>query len=129
MKEILAFIRSNKLSQTKNALTNAGFPAYTCRKVMGRGKKRIDPALLHLAIEEEEISSIPVGEYINHTSRLVPKRLFTIIVQDEEVRNVIETIIEVNSEGNQGDGKIFVLPIYESIRVRDGQLQTDSETY
>ena len=39
MKEILAIIRLVKLSETKKALAEAGFPAFTCRKVLGRGKK------------------------------------------------------------------------------------------
>lgn len=129
MKEIIAMIRSNKISATKQALADQGFPAYTCRKVMGRGKKSFEPSFYQVAVEEEELSNAPIGEYIASASRLVPKRLFTLVVQDEEVSKVVETITEANSEGNPGDGKIFVLPINESIRIRDGELQTDSETY
>ena len=129
MKEIIAIIRLNKLSQTKKALADAGFPAYTCRKVAGRGKKMMDPALYHIASEEEELSATPVGEFISSASRLVPKRLFTLVVQNEDVQSVVNTIMDANSEGNSGDGKIFVLPILESIRVRDGQLQLDSESF
>lgn len=129
MKEIIAIIRSNKTSITKKALADAGFPAYTCRKVMGRGKKAMDPSIYHLAVEEEELSASPVGEYIASVSRLIPKKFFTMMVQDEDVKVIVDTITEVNSEGNPGDGKIFVLPIIESIRVRDGENQTDSESY
>jgi nitrogen regulatory protein PII 2 len=129
MKEIIAIIRSNKTSVTKKALADAGFPAYTCRKVMGRGKKTMDPSIYHLAIQEEELSSTPVGEFIASVSRLIPKKLFTMIVQDEDVKVIVDTITEVNSEGNPGDGKIFVLPICESIRVRNGEHQIDSESY
>lgn len=129
MKEIIAVIRSNKLSRTKNALADAGFPAYTCRKVMGRGKKVMDPSFYHIAIEEEELSSTPAGEYIASVSRLVPKRLFSMIVQDEDVSIIVEVITEANSEGNPGDGRIFVLPVCEAIRIRNGEMQADSESY
>jgi len=129
MKEVMAIIRLNKLSKTKKALEEAGFPAYNCRKVMGAGKKSIDPALIQYAIEEEKVSAITAGEFIDSMSRLVPKRLFIIVVKDNDVKNVVETIIEANCEGNPGDGRIFVLPISESIRIRDGQEQPDSESY
>ena len=45
MKEVMAIVRLNKVNDTKEALANAGFPEFTCRKVMGRGKKAIDPNL------------------------------------------------------------------------------------
>ena len=96
---------------------------------MGRGKKMIEPSLFQIAIEEEELSATPAGEYITSVSRLMPKRFFTIVVPDDAVKEVVDAIIEANSDGNPGDGKIFVLPIYESIRVRDGELQVDSESY
>lgn len=129
MKEIMAIVRLNKVSETKDALAEAGFPAFTCLKVMGRGKKSIDPSLVTTILEAGELPVSPVGEYFTENSRLIPKRYFTLIVQDNDVSKAVDTIMEVNSTGNPGDGKIFILPIYESIRVRDGQLQADSEAY
>jgi len=129
MKEIIAVIRSNKLSRTKRALSDAGFPAYTCRKVMGRGKKVIDPTFFQLGIEEEELSSTPVGEFLTSVSRLISKRLITMIVADEHVMTIVDTLIEANSEGNPGDGKIFVLPVIEDYRIRDGAKETDIDEY
>lgn len=129
MKEIMAMVRLNKVSETKEALAEVGFPAFTCRKVMGRGKKSIDPMLVKTILEEGELPVSPVGEYFTENTRLIPKRYFTLVVQDGDVSKAVETIMEVNSTGNPGDGKIFVIPIYESIRVRDGQLQNDSESY
>ncbi len=129
MKEIMAIIRSDKIGKTKQALNDAGFPAYTCRKVMGRGKDLVDPKFFRLGIEEGELTQTPVGEYIASASRLIPKRVITMIVCDEDVVTIIDTLMNVNSEGNAGDGKIFVLPICEALRIRNGEYQEDSETY
>ncbi|SFR58346.1 P-II family nitrogen regulator [Anaeromicropila populeti] len=129
MKEIMAIVRLNKVNETKTALAAAGFPAFTCRKVMGRGKKAIDVSLFHTILEEGELPMSPVGEYISEASRLIPKRVFALVVPDDSVEIIVNTIMDVNSTGNPGDGKIFVLPIYESIRVRDGEHQTDTDSY
>ena len=45
MKEVMCVIRLNKIGKTKKALAEAGFPSFTCRKVLGRGKKSIDEIL------------------------------------------------------------------------------------
>lgn len=128
MKEIIAVVRLNKIGATKNALAEAGFPAFTCRKVMGRGKKAIDLALVQTILESSEMPVSPIGEFISEASRLIPKRFFTLIVPDEKVAELVEVIMEVNSTGNPGDGKIFVIPIIQSYRVRDGQLQSGLES-
>jgi len=52
---------------------------------------------------------------------LVPKRLITVVVPDALAGRVIETIISVNKTGNSGDGKIFVMPVQEAMRVRTGE--------
>lgn len=129
MKEVMAIVRLNKVNDTKEALASAGFPAFTCRKVMGRGKKAIDLNLVQTILNEGELPLSPMGEYITESSRLIPKRVFTLVAKDSHVNTIVETIMDVNCTGNPGDGKIFVLPIIESIRVRDGELQEDSESY
>lgn len=121
MKEVMAIVRQNKVNATKDALAEAGVPAFTCRKVLGRGKKLIDMNLLKSIVEAGEIPTTPVGEYISESTRLISKRVFTLIVDDLEVEKVVEAIIEVNSTGNPGDGKIFVLPVYENYRIRNGE--------
>lgn len=128
MKEIMAIVRLNKVNATKNALADAGFPAFTCRKIMGRGKKAIDLALVKTIIDSEELPVSPIGEFISESSRLIPKRYFTLMVPDDKVDELVQVIMEVNSTGNPGDGKIFVIPMMESYRVRDGQLQDDLES-
>lgn len=124
MKEVMCIIRLNKVNKTKEALIDAGFPSITCRKVLGRGKKSIDKALLEAYLEIGEIPLAAYSENLSERGRLIPKRLITLIVNDEEVKSVIDTVINVNSTGTPGDGKIFVLPIKEVYRVRDGESST-----
>lgn len=126
MKEVMAIVRQNKVNGTKEALAEAGIPAFTCRKVLGRGKKLIDMALLRDIVESGEIPATPKGEYLSETNRLISKRVFTMIVDDQDVERVVNTIMDTNSTGNPGDGKIFVLPIRENYRVRDGEITTEA---
>lgn len=129
MKEIMAIVRLNKVNVTKEALASAGFPAFTCRKVLGRGKKFIDPSLVQSILDTGELPVSPIGEYLTEGSRLIPKRVFTLMVPDECAKKVVDTIIDVNHTGNLGDGKIFVIPIEESYRIRNGEIQTDVDSY
>ena len=121
MKEVMAFIRVNKINPTKKALAEGGFPAFTCRPVLGRGKKRIDPELLSLVLETGELPMSPKGDYLTESFRWIPKRLITLIVEDPQVKGVVDILIKTNQTGNPGDGKIFVLPIYEAYTVRSGE--------
>ncbi|MDK2967218.1 P-II family nitrogen regulator [Lacrimispora sp.] len=121
MKEVMAFIRVNKINPTKKALAEGGFPAFTCRPVLGRGKKRIDPELLTLVLESGELPMSPKGEYLTESFRWIPKRLITLIVEDQQVKDVVDILIKTNQTGNPGDGKIFVLPIQEAYTVRSGE--------
>jgi nitrogen regulatory protein PII 2 len=49
---------------------------------------------------------------------LVAKRMLDIVVPDEQVSKVVETIVATNKTGNRGDGRIFVMPITDTIRIR-----------
>lgn len=117
MKEILAIIRMNKMNETKRALSAAGISSLTARKVMGRGKGKVDYLLLEGAKKgyEEAINQLGPGP------KLVPKRMLNIVVTDNLVEKAIKTIIKVNKTGSPGDGKIFVEPLIDAIRVRTGE--------
>lgn len=126
MKEIMAIIRMNKVAQTKKALIDAGFSGLTAMRAMGRGKLLKDLSELdkldaaHEEIREKFVETLLSG------GRLVPKRLLLLTVDDEQVKKAVETIIEVNQEGNRGDGKIFVLPLSDVIRIRTGEKGKDA---
>ena len=122
MKEVIAVIRMDMINRTKEALLLEGFPALNCRKVMGRGKKKVDFTLIEKFITEGiEVNSPKVAEAISEGHRLVPKRLLSLIVKDIKVKKVIEAIMNTNSRGNPGDGKIFVMPVSDCIRIRTGE--------
>ncbi len=126
MKEVMAFIRLNKVNQTKTALAENGFPAFTCRKVLGRGKKSVDFSLVENILQEGVLPLSPLGEHLTESTRLIPKRVFTLIVEDSEVEKAVETIIGANKTGNKGDGKIFVLPVMENYQIRTGESAGDA---
>ena len=126
MKEIMAIIRMNMINQTKQALLAEGFPAMNCRKVMGRGKQKVDFTIIEDMIAGYEITSPMVAEAITEGHRLIPKRLLMMIVYDVDVKKVIDIIIGVNSKGKPGDGKIFVMPMKDAIRVRTGETGEDA---
>jgi nitrogen regulatory protein PII 2 len=123
MKEIMAVIRMKKINATKKALELAGITSFTATgKVMGRGKGQVDFRILHGAERgvTEAINLLGEGPL------LVSKRLITVIVPDKKVKQVVDTIISTNKTGNSGDGKIFILPVSEAIRVRTGETGDDT---
>lgn len=129
MKEIIAVIRMNKVSATKKALVEIGVAGFTAIKVMGRGRLVDDlsiiaerrKTLLALSKEGDAKAEKMVVQFLDGT-RLFPRRLFTILAHDEDVAKIVETIITVNRTDNKvGDGKIFVLPVLDAIRVRTGE--------
>jgi nitrogen regulatory protein PII 2 len=81
----------------------------------------MDPGLLKLIMESGELPLTAAGESMTEASRLIPKRLFEIIVEDDKVKDAVDVIVAVNSSGRPGDGKVFVLPIAESYSVREGR--------
>ena len=118
MKEVMAIIRINRINQTKRALADAGISSFTATgKVLGRGKGLVDYRILAGA-EEGRTEAIAL---LGQGPRLVPKRLLTIVVPDSMVEKTVQTIIKTNQTKNAGDGKIFVLPVAEAIRVRTGE--------
>ncbi|MDR0918072.1 MAG: P-II family nitrogen regulator [Oscillospiraceae bacterium] len=126
MKEIMCFIRANKVNATKTALAEGGYPAFTCRKCLGRGKKSVDPDMLSTFLAAGELPRNAVGENYTEATRLIAKRFFTLIVEDNEVSKAVDIIISANQTGNPGDGKIFILPICEAYTVRNGESTTEA---
>jgi nitrogen regulatory protein PII 2 len=117
MKEIMAIVRINMMNQTKKALAEAGISSITARDALGRGKGLVDLSLLEGAEKGYEEAVAQLGQ----SSRLIPKRIFFIAVPDRLVSKTVKTIIAVNRTGKSGDGKIFVMPLSDSVRVRTGE--------
>ena len=112
----MAIIRQNRMNETKAALAEVGIGSFHARKVLGRGKGNVDYRVLKGAEEgvDEAIAQLGQGP------RLIPKRMLSIMVLDEQIPVALGAIMKVNSRGNAGDGKIFVLPILDTVRVRNG---------
>ena len=121
MKEVMAIIRMDMISKTKAALLKEGFPALSCSKVLGRGKKKVDFSLIEDMLTGSEFSSPTIAEAFSEGHRLIPKRLLSIVVKDDEVKDLVDVLIAVNQKGSPGDGKIFVMPVIDSIKVRTGE--------
>ena len=117
MKEVMAMIRMNMMNKTKQALSEAGIISITARDALGRGKGLVDYSLLEGAEKGYEEAIAQLG----HSQRLIPKRLIFIIVPDNLVDTTVQSIIKVNKTGKSGDGKIFVMPVADSVSVRTGE--------
>jgi nitrogen regulatory protein PII 2 len=117
MKEIMAVVRINMMNKTKKALAEAGISSITARDALGRGKGLVDLTLLEGAEKgyEEAIAQLGQGQ------RLIPKRIFYVVVPDRLVKKTVQTIIRLNQTGKSGDGKIFVMPVADAVRVRTGE--------
>jgi len=122
----MSFIRVNKVNDTKKALAENGFPAFTCRKCLGRGKRSIDSELLNTVLASGELPLNEVGEHFTEATRLIAKRFFTLVVEDKDAQKVVNVIISANQTGNPGDGMIFVLPILENYSVHSGEQAIDA---
>jgi nitrogen regulatory protein PII 2 len=117
MKEVLAIVRMNKMNQTKRALSEAGITSITGRDALGRGKGLVDVQLLEGAEKGYEEAISQLGQ----TQRMIPKRALIVVVPDDIVNKTVKTLIQVNQTGKSGDGKIFVMPVLDAIRVRTGE--------
>ena len=117
MKEVIAIVRMNMMNQTKKALTEAGVAAFFAHEANGRGVGFINTHILAGAEDGYEEAASLLGE----KGKLYPKRVVTIVVEDDVVDSVVEAIISVNKTGKVGDGKIFVLPLKDAVRVRTGE--------
>ena len=118
MKSVMAIIRIDKMNKTKRALAKAGITSMTATgHVFGRGKGLWDARVLEAAKKD-----VPEAiEHLGKEPRLRPQRALTVTVPDEKVDVVVKAIIAANQTGSHGDGKIFVLPEMEAVRVRTAE--------
>ncbi len=111
MKKIMAIIRPNKLNVVKEALDEIGCPGMTVIEVKGRGRQK-------------GITEIYRGR--EYQIDLLPKLEINMIVRDGEIDKIIETIVKSAQTGEIGDGKIFVLPVEDVVRIRTGERGEDA---
>ena len=106
MKKIEAIIRPFKLDEVKIALVNAGVVGMTVSEVRGFGRQK------------GQTERYRGSEY---TVEFLQKLKIEIVIEDDQVDMVVDKIIAAARTGEIGDGKIFVYPVDEIVRIRTGE--------
>jgi len=106
MKKIEAIIKPFKLEDVKDALNKAGVAGLTVTEVKGYGRQK---------------GHVEIYRGAEYDVNFVPKVKIEIVVHDALVTEVLKVIEETAKTGKIGDGKIFVLPVDETIRIRTGE--------
>lgn len=111
MKKVEAIIKPFKLEEVKEALSNVGIKGLTVIEVKGFGRQKGHKELYRGAEYEIEF---------------LPKVKLEVVVPDSELESVIETIVTSARTGRLGDGKVFVSPVEEAVRIRTGEQGEDA---
>ena len=111
MKMVVAIIKPFKLDDVREALSDVGVTGITVSEVKGFGRQKGHTELYRGA------------EYVVD---FLPKLKLEIAVVDEQVERVIEAIMQAAGTGKIGDGKIFVMPVEQVIRIRTGEVDADA---
>lgn len=106
MKQIVAIIKPFKLDEVREGLSEIGITGLTVTEVRGFGRQKGHTELYRGA------------EYVVD---FLPKVRLEVVVQDNRVDEVLESIIKSARTGKIGDGKIFVLPVVQVVRIRTGE--------
>jgi nitrogen regulatory protein P-II 1 len=106
MKKVEAIIKPFKLDEVKDALVEIGIGGMTVTEVRGFGQQK---------------GHTEIYRGTEYVIDFLPKVKIEVVVKDEDVEKVIETIMKTAQTGRVGDGKIFVIPIEEVVRIRTGE--------
>jgi nitrogen regulatory protein PII len=106
MKLLKAIIRPNKVDDVKDALSKLNISGMTVTEVRGHGKQKGHTAVYR-------------GKEYNVS--LLPKMQVEVVVPDSIAEEAIRAIVEAARTGEIGDGRVFVLPVTESYRIRTGE--------
>ena len=106
MKKIEAIIRLESLNPVKNALSELGYPGMTITDVKGHGKQKGLEQVWHGGVYKVEF---------------LPKIKIEIVVVDADVSMIVNAIVREARTGNIGDGKIFIYPVENAVRIRTGE--------
>jgi nitrogen regulatory protein P-II 1 len=111
MKKVEAIIREDRFHLVRIALEEKGFISMTVSDVVGRGKQK------GIALKWR------IGE---HRIEFLPKKKIEIVIDDKDCQAVVDTICERGRTGEVGDGKVFIIPVEDAIRVRTGDKGLDA---
>jgi nitrogen regulatory protein P-II 1 len=111
VKLVVAVVKPFKLDEVKEALKSLGVQGLTLTEVQGFGRQR---------------GHTEVYRGAEYTIDLVPKLRLEVLVDDVQVTEIVEAIAETARTGTIGDGKIWVVPIEEVVRIRTGERGADA---
>lgn len=111
MKRILAVIKPFKIDSVKEALTEVNIKGMTISEVKGFGRQK---------------GATEVFRGAEYQTDFIPKVELKIAVEDHQVETVVQTIADVARTGKIGDGKIFVMPMEEVVRIRTNETGNDA---
>ncbi len=111
MKLIKAMVNTDHLDELRDRLFELGAPGLTVDSVMGIGKP---------------LSQMRYAEGRGFVPKFFAKSRIEIVVEDDRVEEIVDAIRTVCHTGNIGDGKIFVLPVEDAVRIRTGERGTDA---
>lgn len=111
MKLITAIIKPFKLDDVKNSLQDLGVKGMTVSEASGFGRQR---------------GHTEVYRGAEYTVDLVPKIRLEVIVDDADVQSILDAIVSAANTGSIGDGKVWVAPIEQIVRVRTGERGVDA---
>jgi len=106
MKMVVAYIRHEAFESIREELLEKGFPSLTITEVKGSGRQKG-------ITEQYRGSSIAI--------HLRPKMKVECVVEDQDAQVIVDSILKHARTGQVGDGKIFLLPVEEAIRIRTGE--------
>src|SRR5438034_5275798 len=110
MKLIKSIVRPNKVDEVKDALAKLGVSGMTVTEVRGHGKQKGHTAIYRG--QEYQVS-------------LLPKMEIEIVVPDATADEAVKIITQAARTGEIGDGRVFVMPVDQSYRIRTGELERD----
>ncbi|HEY2957381.1 MAG TPA: P-II family nitrogen regulator [Actinomycetota bacterium] len=111
MKLVVAVIKPFKLDEVKEALENAGVQGLTVSEARGFGRQRGHTEVYRGA--EYEVS-------------LLPKLRIEVAVDDDHAPDVVKAIVAGGRTGSIGDGKVWVVPVEQVVRIRTGEMGVDA---
>ena len=111
MKLVVAIIQPFKLDEVHEALTNIGVQGLTLTEVKGYGRQKGHTEIYRGA---------------EYAVEFVPKLKIEIVVRSDQVDTLVETISSAAKTGKVGDGKIFVSPVEQAVRIRTGEMDAEA---
>jgi nitrogen regulatory protein PII len=111
VKLVVAVVKPHKLDEVKEALREIGVQGLTTTEVEGFGRQR---------------GHTEVYRGAEYQVDFVPKIKVEVVVEDEQVQGVVDAVTKVARTGKIGDGKIWVTPVEQVVRIRTGEMGPDA---